>query len=77
MAKNKGTEVKYQVLQWGPCIVHLKISEEFQKKLLKGGEEARKKNKDFRSNIAGIIKKEYTYEDRIDYVEEIAQLLTV
>ena len=77
MAKNKGTEVKYQVLQWGPCIVHLKISEEFQQKLLKGGEEARKKHKDFRSNLAGIIKEEYAYEDRKDYVEEIAQFLTV
>ena len=77
MAKNKGTEVKYQVLQWGPCIVHLKISEDFQQKLLKGGEEARKKNKDFRSNLAGIIKEEYAYEDRKDYVEEISQFLTV
>ena len=77
MAKNKGTEVKYQVLQWGPCIVHLKISEDFQQKLLKGGEEARKKNKDFRSNLAGIIKEEYAYEDRKDYVDEIAQFLTV
>ena len=79
MAKNKdkGVEVKYQVLQWGPCVVHLKISEDFRKKLLKGGEEARKKNKDFRSNLAGIIKEEYAYEDRKEYVDEIAQFLTV
>ena len=77
MEKNRGVEVKYQVLQWGPCIVHLKISEDFQKKLLKGGEEARKKNKDFRSNLAGIIKEEYSYEDRKEYVDEIAQFLTV
>jgi len=77
MAKNKGTEVKYQVLQWGPCIVHLKISEEFQQKLLKGAEEAKKQKKDFRSNLAGIIKEEYAYENRKDYVDEIAQFLTV
>ncbi len=77
MAKNKGTEVKYQVLQWGPCIVHLKISEAFQQKLLKGAEEARKLKKDFRSNLAGIIKEEYAYENRKDYVDEIAQFLTV
>ena len=56
MAADKPIEVKYQVLQWGPCIVHLKISEEFQQKLLKGAEEARKENKDFRDNLAGIIK---------------------
>ena len=73
----KGTEVKYQVLQWGPCIVHLKISEEFQQKLLKGAEKARKNKKDFRANLAGIIKEEYSYEDRKDYVDEIAQFLTV
>ena len=77
MAKDKGTEVKYQVLQWGPCIVHLKISEEFQQKLLKGAEEAKKQKKDFRSNLAGIIKEEYAYENRKDYVDEIAQFLTV
>ena len=77
MEKNKGVEVKYQVLQWGPCVVHLKISENFQQKLLKGAEKARKNNKDFRSNLAGIIKEEYSYEDRQEYVEEIAQFLTV
>ena len=77
MEKDKPIEVKYQVLQWGPCIVHLKISEEFQQKLLKGAEEARKQKKDFRSNLAGIIKEEYSYENRADYVNEIAQFLTV
>jgi len=73
----KPVEVKYGVLQWGPCIVHLKISEEFQQKLLKGAEKARKNKKDFRANLAGIIKEEYSYEDRKDYVNEIAQFLTV
>ena len=77
MAQDKSVEVKYQVLQWGPCVVHLKISEDFQQKLLKGAEEAKKKNKDFRDNLAGIIKEEYAYENRIDYVDEIAQFLTV
>ena len=77
MEKDKPIEVKYQVLQWGPCIVHLKISEDFQQKLLKGAEEARKENKDFRDNLAGIIKEEYAYENRADYVEEISQFLTV
>ena len=77
MEKNKKVEIKYQVLQWGPCIVHLKISEEFQQKLLKGAEEARKTKKDFRSQLAGIIKEEYSYEDRKEYVDEIGQFLTV
>ncbi len=75
--KTKGVEIKYQVLQWGPCIVHLKISEEFQQKLLKEAEKARIKNKDFRANVAGMIKEEYAYEDRKEYVNEVAQFLTV
>ena len=77
MAKDKEVEVKYQVLQWGPCIVHLKISEDFQKKLLKGAAEARKQKKDFRPHLAGIIKEEYAYENRKEYVSEISQFLTV
>jgi hypothetical protein len=77
MAKNKGVEVKYQVLQWGPCIVHLKISEDFQQKLLKGAAEAKKNKKDYRPHLAGIIKEEYAYEDRKAYVGEISQFLTV
>ena len=75
--KDKGVEVKYQVLQWGPCIVHLKISEDFQQKLLKGAAEAKKNKKDYRPHLAGIIKEEYAYENRKDYVDEIAQFLTV
>ena len=74
---NEPTEVKYQVLQWGPCIVHLRISEDFQKKLLSGAEEARKNKKDYRHMLAGIIKEEYAYEDRSQYVDEIAQFLGV
>jgi len=75
--KNESTEIKYQVLQWGPCIVHLKVSEDFQKKLLSGAEEAKKNKKDYRHMLAGIIKEEYAYEDRAKYVDEIAQFLGV
>ena len=35
-------EVKYGVFSWGPCIVQLKISEDFRKKLLSEAEESRK-----------------------------------
>jgi hypothetical protein len=74
---DKVEEVKYGVLQWGPCVVHLKISESFQEKLLKGAEEAKKNKKDYRPNLAGIIKEEYAYEDRDNYVPEISQFLGV
>ena len=73
----KKTEVNYGVLQWGPCIIHLKISEGFQEKLLKGAEEAQKKKKDYRHMLAGILKEEYAYEDRQNYVPEISQFLGV
>ena len=32
---------------------------------------------DYRHNLAGIIKEEYSYENRADYVDEISQFLTV
>ena len=36
--------------------MHLKISEEFQKKLLEEGEASRKLKLDYRSRLAGILK---------------------
>ena len=69
--------VQYGVLQWGPCIVHLRISENFHEKLLTEAKECRKPEQDYRKRLAGIIKEEYAYEDRKEYVSEIAQFLIV
>jgi len=45
-----GEDVKYGVFSWGPCVVQLKISEEFRKKLLAEGEESKKEELKFTTN---------------------------
>ena len=61
----------------GTLYCSLKNFRRISTKVIEGAEEARKQKKDFRSNLAGIIKEEYSYENRADYVDEIAQFLTV
>ena len=69
--------VQYGVLQWGPCVVHLRISEAFHEKLLTEAAKSRKANLDFRNRLAGIIKEEYSYKDREMFLPEISQCLGV
>jgi hypothetical protein len=69
--------VQYGVLQWGPCVVHLRISEDFHEKLLTEATKSRKANLDFRNRLAGIIKEEYSYKDREMFLPEISQCLGV
>ena len=57
--------------------MHLKISEEFQKKLLEEGEASRKLKLDYRSRLAGIIKEEYAYRERNIFVKEISTCLGI
>lgn len=47
--------VEYRTLRWGPCVIHLKIEEDFRKRLFK---EARKSAESHGSRLAGHIKKE-------------------
>ena len=57
MAKEK---IKVGMFNWGPCVVRMKISEEFRKLLLTEGE----KNKlDMRGNLAGQIDIETAYSE--------------
>ena len=57
--------------------MHLKISEEFQKKLLEEGEASRQLKLDYRSRLAGIIKEEYAYREREMFVKEISTCLGI
>ena len=57
--------------------MHLKISEEFQKKLLEEGEASRKLKLDYRSRLAGILKEEYAYREREMFVKEISTCLGI
>jgi uncharacterized protein (TIGR02466 family) len=70
-------KVTYGVLNWGPCVMQVKISEDFKNKLLIGAEDARKKNLNYQDKLAGIIKEEYSYEKKEEYLPEIAQILGI
>ena len=75
--KTHEQNVQYGVLQWGPCIVHLRISESFHEKLLTEAKESRKPTQDYRKRLAGIIKEEYSFRDREMFLPEISQCLTI
>ena len=70
-------KVTYNVLNWGPCVVQVKVSDDFKNKLLSGAESARDKKLDYTDKLAGIIKEEYAYEKKEDYLPEVAQCLGI
>lgn len=70
-------KVTYNVLNWGPCVVQVKVSDDFKNKLLAGADSARAKKLNYQDKLAGIIKEEYAYEKKEDYLPEIAQCLGI
>ena len=70
-------KVTYNVLNWGPCVVQVKVSDDFKNKLLSGAKSARAKKLDYTDKLAGIIKEEYAYEKKEDYLPEVAQCLGI
>ena len=58
--KKENPQIEVRTFNWGPCVIKLKITDEFKKLLLKEG----KKNKlDFTNRLAGILDKETGYSD--------------
>ena len=72
----KDKQIPVQIFNWGPCVVKLKITDEFKKVLLS---EARGNKKDFRDKLAGIIDKEtgYSEESKNVVVPYMAQYLGI
>ena len=70
-------KVTYNVLNWGPCVVQLKVSDDFKNKLITGAEESKKEKLNYQDKLAGIIKEEYHYKKVENYLPEIAQCLGV
>ena len=70
-------KVTYNVFNWGPCVLQVKVSDDFKNKLLVGAESARAKKLDYTDKLAGIIKEEYQYEKKEDYLPEVAQCLGI
>ena len=58
---NEKVKVEVSTYNWGPCLVKVKILDDFKKVLL---EEAKKNEEDFRGKLAGQIKKETGYNDK-------------
>jgi len=54
-------EIKIDIYNWGPCVIKLKIKEEFRKLLLS---EAKNNKEDYKSKLAGIIENETGYSDQ-------------
>ena len=69
--------VQYGVLTWGPCVLQIRISEEFQKKLLDEAQKSRKESLSYTDKLAGVIKEEYAYEKKEMFLPEISQILGV
>mgnify|MGYP003139519095 CR=1 FL=1 len=73
----KPDKVQYGVFSWGPCIVHLRISDDFKKVLLEEAELSRKKNLDYREKLAGVIKEEYSFHSKEKVLPYISQCLGI
>ena len=77
MSKEKMQEVSYGVLTWGPCIVHLKISEDFHKLLVEEANASRVKELDYTKKLAGVIKEEYMFRKKETFLPWISQVLGI
>lgn len=73
---NEQEKINVSVFNWGPCVIKLKITDEFKNLLLAEGE---KSKIDFSKKLAGIIDKEigYTDESRNKIVPYLSQYLGV
>ena len=61
MAKDQDKpRIAISMFNWGPCVIRLKINEDFQNKLL---EEAKHNKEDYTGKLAGQIEKETGYSD--------------
>ena len=54
-------QIPISIFNWGPCVVKLKIKDEFKKLLL---DEAKNNTLDYRNKLAGILDHETGYSDK-------------
>jgi len=57
------TKISYQVLTWGPCVVKMKMTDEFHKLLTDEAEASKTEENLYQKRLAGIIKQEYQFRD--------------
>ena len=58
MSKDEKITISVHTYNWGPCVVKVKIQDDFKKALI---DEAKKNELDFRDKLAGQIRKETGY----------------
>ena len=58
-----GSKIDYQILTWGPCVLKLKITDDFFELLKKESDASVKKELSYNHRLAGIIQKEYKLRD--------------
>ena len=75
MIDNK-QKVEVSVFNWGPCVVKLKMMDDFKQLLLN---EAKNNKRDFRDKLAGILEKEtgYSEESKAKVVPALSNYLGV
>ena len=73
MAEKK---INIQIFNWGPCVVRMKIGDDFKKKLL---DEAKNNKMDYRDKLAGILNNEmgYSEESKNKLIPEFSQCLGI
>ena len=59
-----GKKASYGIFNWGPCVLKIKISEEFHQLLLDEAKLSRKKENLYQEKLAGIIKEEYKLSEK-------------
>ena len=52
-------KIDYQVFTWGPCVVKMKMTDEFYKVLWEESEASKTEDLLYQHRLAGIIQKEY------------------
>ena len=69
-------QIPISIFNWGPCVVKLKIKEEFRKLLL---EEAKNNTEDYTTKLAGILNKEtgYSVESKNKILPQLSQYIGV
>ncbi len=69
-------KINIQMFNWGPCVIRMKISDEFKKLLLS---EAKKNKIDFKDKLAGILESEtgYSEESKKIVLPQLSQCLGI
>ena len=67
--------IQYDILSWGPCVMHLRIPEDFHKKLLEEAYASRVPKLAHNAKLAGILKEEYTFRQKEIFLPWLSNIL--